>query len=1116
MPMVALGDEEEEQRVFVNNQNTRTATVTIPTSPMRRSQVRAKGGAYAELKRGAQRANTGDGCNVKVATKSSIKGSGGIRRSEVHPQLEDVYQRVMRRLQAQANYEEIGLPSLAVQFGIVDASPDERSRDRNEWDMEDNRTSERSASSGATVARGGSAKRRGPQLPRVVHSTKAEHDDDTLFLSQQPCPKTLRLVLEQVTATVAEKLRIADTGSLKNCLRFVFESRTLLDRLLKEIPTYSHFQGEGERLPTAMQLQELYQEFRRQPVVLPSATYARDTANGRVVACVGDERNGPPNAAELAGGAEGSQPPLPLPAVLQQQQQQVPKAQVSIQGASGQAQGPFAPLETTSRFGIPEPPKSVALPGGIAVPIPATYAKSTRSRQGGGGKPHQAGSSVATSFHVSPASTEASFRSRADGRGPSHDKIAETARLDDAASMGGGAASLQATHRAASERCCRATQEVAVGVLTEINNATVVSRDEHNALRAYAEKLEVEIEERKQEARELVEQLEEERAYTSQKRKVVQYLRQTLYKECSVLRSQLSAAQQKQIQYQSVIKEQQQTLSHAAYADARSGASVSAYESPRYPNSSVMRPNTYESSVTMMSLTPGLHSHRRMNPNASVFGFTRNSLHAEEHEDGNTSTVGGGAGNGAATPIQRVSVDISAINSLLDLVLLAVENDQMLPNNVSKAKNANMTIIASAMTDDPHARQLKMKNEFEERQRQMKQSYTLSRVQTSNLLAVKDQQIECLKSSSEIQFLSEYWKEKAGVLRQELRRIRNAVQEELNNLKLFVLKTMSSIANHARVVDTTLRDNHSLHNTQSTLRDIISSARTLVVPMLTTEYARGYHPWPIKLRNTMDPFAHMVQARYGEGQLLAVREEMNALSDIYVAVHQYVMRSQATPQLKRPMPGRTLQRLCALLALNRATTSDVWLQIREKYTQERELQRRIAELNMSVVMLIFRQRIMTERSADAMQEAGMDPRLIGLPAQRTINMIAEQLHKVVAERAVLRKQRQDNARDVYRIWKSKQIDIYENYPPPTVPPRLVLGESDAVREGAVMMTQFGNVRKSSESLRRSISLQGRGNAFWERMLSTSDEGRNLVELHESPPNTTLTVSETSTDTVVGP
>ncbi|RNF04548.1 hypothetical protein TraAM80_05146 [Trypanosoma rangeli] len=491
-------------------------------------------------------------------------------------------------------------------------------------------------------------------------------------------------------------------------------------------------------------------------------------------------------------------------------------------------------------------------------------------------------------------------------------------------------------------------------------------------------------------------------------------------------------------------------------------------------------------------MAPGFHSSRRFNPNVSFVSMIRGSVNAEENEDGNCSDVGGGAS--AVVQTQRLSVEIMAIKSLLDLVLLAVENDQVLPANVARCTNVDVSLLTSTMRNDQHHREEEMRKEFSERQRQAKQNYSFGRAQMAALLSMKEQQIDNMKKFSDPRFLCNFWEKRCKILRSELRHIRKAVQEDLTSLRQFVVTTMEGIIKRVYVVDSSLSENQALFATQSVLRDIISSAHSLLMPMLTTEYERGYHPWPIKLRNTIDPFARMVRARYGDSQMMLVREEMNALGSLYVAAHHYVMNHVVTPVLKRPLPGKTLRSLCALLSMNKGTSAELWMKIREKYAHELSFQRSIAQLNMSIVSLMYHQRIITERSAEAMREAGMDPQLSGIPVQRTVNVIAEKLHKVVADRAALRKRRQENARDVYRIWKKQQIDINEGYPAPTLPQRLVVAEMNMQRKDFLSTIPPMPAHMENNSEGQSVFSTKQGANFWGRMFSTTTaQGKDLAE-----------------------
>ncbi|KAH8611561.1 hypothetical protein ERJ75_000998600 [Trypanosoma vivax] len=1083
-----------DSHTFVNNQNTRVATVSLPSFSPR----------DAHLKRNNEKDECEDeegqvhSDNVYLQLK---RQQAGIGKGNVHPQLETIYNRIMRKLQRRANYDDVGAPPLATQLGVDLMSATSRGSEKVEIQSDAPACSTRSISSMAAPSESCPSPRQFPHPPLAKNiikpdSLKDENGvDDAVLLSVQPCPKTLRLVVEAITKIVTEKLRIAEIGSIKGCLCQVFECRALLDRLLKEIPNYAHFQGEGERLITPMQLQELYQEFRKRPIVMPNVCYVRDSTSGRVTTYSGD-------ACVMATTQPlpvVSDSSHPLAAQTQRQEDKVHEPTASI--------GPNAQCAPVSGTWVGSGARKSVLPNS-PITIPASYGKTTRKRREG-----NVPSYLASKKQVSPSSpkiapstaaevvAQSSVSEESAMRPTATSSVSDVEHVDDhladkepeVSSKRAQARNHPQKSRTATERCYESTQRVSVGVLTDVNSTSIVLLENHRRVVKYAESLEVQIEELKKEIKKLKEELSEEEDYTSRKRKVVQYLRETLYKECNVLRSHLSYTQQKQIHLQALAREQQmqmqQMLQHSVPPAAQQPHNVhgggerkhvlasplknSKSDTPRFP--SIHQPRGVVSESPLACGSNGNDGPRR---GQGTTTFTARSNATDDREEMDISSItptatsaisvavgGPNSSNcnashtllprssapalaAAAAACNQVTIDCTAVQSILDLVLLAVENDQTFPVSASMVKKVNLDIISNAMIDDPHANEKKLRRDFEARERQMKENYTRSRMQLANTINIKNQEIKLLKMACDTEYLEKHLRDHVEDLRTELRRTCSLVKEDLKELWRFVQTTIASIQNRARVVDTTLRDNHILYSSYSALRDIVYSASSLLLPMLTLEYTRGYHPWPLKLRNTVDPFASMLRMRYGNSHSISVREEANALSNVYVAVHQFVVHTHNVPQLRRPMVGSTLRSLCSMLVLNQATTSEVWKQVRDKYLCERQLERHISLLNFSILLLMYKQRVLTERSAAALHEAGLDMQLVGLPVQKRINALAELLQKAIGERAQVRKQRSDNARDVYRIWKTTQIDIHEGHAPPAMPARLTLANFGRDGRGA--------------------------------------------------------------------
>nr|CCC95004.1 conserved hypothetical protein [Trypanosoma congolense IL3000] len=1072
------GGASADTRVFVNNQNTRVATVTLPNVP-KRPENAGEGVTIDD----SDEEKIVESCDKNTYHKLKKLGESSPAQ-EIHPRLESVYHRVMRRLQYRANYGVPNAAPLAVRLGLVDGKG-AHTNGKSEFDQEDTGKSLSTASPPTqhVTEIQPTSKRKTPTSSvgeRLILSaaSKSEDGDEGEMLARQPCPKTLCLVVEEVTNTIMEKLKVARVGSIKSCLCQVFECRSMLDRLLKEIPSYSQFQGDGERLLTPMRLQELYQEFRNQPAVLPNACYIRDPTSGRVLACTGDVcvvGNNPavPGVSGVASTTEATeQPKVMLPDVGP------PSGTVPLAGTW---------VGSAARK-LPQSARS------SAAPLPESYGKSSRVIQktvipGGGHKPNNSNVSSGGGYgkvpSVSPRCAEADDFSWPEGVRHScnvtgDDRLSEVSPSTSMSRCQCGTkhdircpkqwtAGKQGELSEVARRHW-VTQRVSVGTVTDENSGTTVTYEKYEELLSYVESLHVEIEEKKHDIAVLQGKLDEELAYTSRKKKVVEYLRDTLYKECSALRAQLSLEQQKQLKYQAIIKERQMQLQgtpgqggvpygHAMTnthsSDRRTASSLSRWESVRPMSSGLPRSGAMESTrIPNGSTNDAPHRLKRFGSPVCKRGVI-----SEEREDALSfdeplPECGGSSGalknfcSGQSRQVSgnkvgnvargTLSVDCVAIQSLLDLVLLAVENDEVLPAGTSKARNVNLENIAKVMVADPVTADRKALKEFQLVQRKMKESYIQNRNEMVVELNDKEKELTRLRNAADKVYVEKFLKDQIRELKESYRHVRRSVTKIMDELWRYLYQAMDNVLNRATVVDSSLRDNDRLYSSYSALQDVITAASSLIGPMLTTEYAHGYHPWPLKLRNTNEPFRTMLRARYGEERLGSICEEVAAMNELYVAAHHYVTRKHAVPQLKRPAVGSALRKLCALMVLNTEASTELWQQVRDKYNREKKLQRHIALLNFSLINLMHRQRLLGERSAAALQEAGMDMKLMDLPVQRRVNKIAEEVYRITVERTAARRQRLDNARDVYRIWKATQINIYEGYGTPALPPRLTL------------------------------------------------------------------------------
>eukprot|EP00760_Papus_ankaliazontas_P040074 PhM_4_TR9839/c0_g1_i1/m.18152 len=111
------------------------------------------------------------------------------------------------------------------------------------------------------------------------------HDTDEGELPTGPIPATLRRQIDHIRSQIDNKLSMASAVPVKETMRLMFEARTMLDKLLKDIPTYREFrEGDEDVSPVFAdtgKVTELYNEFRKVPVILPRVGYHYN-AQGRV------------------------------------------------------------------------------------------------------------------------------------------------------------------------------------------------------------------------------------------------------------------------------------------------------------------------------------------------------------------------------------------------------------------------------------------------------------------------------------------------------------------------------------------------------------------------------------------------------------------------------------------------------------------------------------------------------------------------------------------------------------------------------------------------------------------------------------------------------------------
>lgn len=916
---------------------------------------------------------------------------------------------------------------------------------------------------------------------KVPTSLTAEESEK--LLSEQPCPASLRLVIEHVQKTLKHKMEVAEQGSLKDCLRFTFESRALLDRLLKEIPNYAHFKvssrgaenygaGGSVRLP----LQDLFQEFKRQPTILPKGQFVEDERTGWVRAELDTTRidalrpsnqrksgasstknNGDgllsasvtedagsgtflPSIAATGTSARDGTSPDPHKANVQSVVKQYTLKANDVLSGRGRQANEFSPISLPETYGKSARVAHTLEGDSILQPRAAEKDRQTALvsiLSTGKGEVEKGPSSVTPAGHDGDSV-------EADGKGNTAEDAHEENGSQKAKARGRDddqLSGIRDMYFNGQKARRKATQMVSVGTITEEDNSlTMVTRESYEELTQYARQLEVRLAELEREKDVLGKEVLYEVNYTKRRERILKYLRETLWRECNLLRSQLGFAEKKETYLTTIVKEQQQQIRSNAGASVtaannnnnnnrstvlsgRAKASTAGVSSDQESVTEVQRESSLANSTSRFGVYPG----------ASVIGSspgTHNSARA-----GATPPLPPLASNAA---ISGASNDITAVQSLLDLALLAVEREDSFPSSAASMKAMDKEVAEYMLVRNPEAQKEDILSSFEERERALKQSLIQLRLRSGYIISEKDKEIDRLLKLTNMDYVEESLKEGVATLRQELRKLKMYVEGELQGFMNALHSTTQSLLNRSKIMDKTIDENVQLHTTQEALKDVIDAAASLFIPMVTPEYMHGYHPWPIKLRNTVDPFAHIVQTRYGSPEVIRMRESLNLLANVYLSIHKFVSGLLVFPDYSRPSTGEPFRQLCAGLVLCPGTTTDVLYEVRRRYNTERELKKRAARVHAQLLWNIYLQKLYIDRSVGALVEAGLDPQSTMLPVADRINKLAAARSILSKDKVDIARERFDNAKEVYRIWKDKQIDVFEGHAAPMVTNRLTL------------------------------------------------------------------------------
>lgn len=1026
-------NEAGEPTVLVNNMNTRLPVVHIPQN-LRTRQSLQFGGSNWDRNAPSVPSISDPKSNRPTVAESEKESEASFspkrktileNGDELHANLEDVYKRVMRRLQREYNYDVDRVP-LETQFGIraaheqVDLSPLPTSA---EFEMDIDTQSAVSSTKFVAAPAGLELSKGKPSQNKVLTyrlekekgKPKDAADELERSLEQQPCPETLRLVLEQVTEVLVKKMEFAERGSLKDAFRFTFECKALLERVLKEIPDYSTFQGNAESLSTtekgnrAVQLQELYNKFRKQPVMMRKAEYARDASTGAVVSVLQEL---PP--ALSPHSTRKSDDPDRSPVKASFAEKSLSPKRVSSPKTTRAMTEHYSALAKDIIYGddsVDIDEREIELPRG--------YGKSARIY----GKPMDSTRIDSMMQSHSQLVNQSSFQMRSDKHVEdlSVNKLWPRTTESPMSPMNGSmfplgksASSFTVGRGNFSPHGSRAwgrknefspirsqayqAKLVSVGTITDDNSTNIVTRETHNKLLAYTKELETKVAQAERGMNEALEKVLREKNHNEFRNRVIRYLRETVFRECNLLRTQLSMAEQKE------------TMSGTARSI----------------------PNTTRKSVleTPMSSRSRVNTHMRI----------------------------------ASSDPSSPSAEVNKVQSLLDLALLAVESEGVLSRD-----EWNLEVLPGEKSLRHPMQDLdNVIAAYENRQQALKERIISMRVEHSFVLAEKETEIAALRRLNNLSFVRATLLSYVKEVKQDVLRTKNMFMGLLEDFQVALTESFDSLHSRISLSKTEVQDYENLKHSHEALVHLVHSAHNLFLPMLTNEYSHGYHPWPTKLRNTINPLAQVLQTTFGENEVTNLRKSLTLFSDLYIAIHQFVVSTVVVPNISHPVSGKALQQLCSGMVLSPLASIDLVYNIRLRYDKEIHLRKQIAKLNFKILWIGYYQVMLTERCVASLLEGQMDPHSCPLPVSRRVNKMAETRTLLSRDRASLQKERNDNVKELYRMWRDRQIDIFEGYATPRIQNRIAVLNTAQISETRY---QFSAVRTQASGSKLKIGFK---------------------------------------------
>lgn len=420
----------------------------------------------------------------------------------------------------------------------------------------------------------------------------------------------------------------------------------------------------------------------------------------------------------------------------------------------------------------------------------------------------------------------------------------------------------------------------------------------------------------------------------------------------------------------------------------------------------------------------------------------RNQLNALQMRTANTKA-----------DITEIGIDHTRLHSLLDTVMLAVEKDRVMvgPDGDKLALNDDDKLKRAKVMADDKCNRLR---------RQLVETKQKCELQIQR----KSRELRNLKLASDVGKLKTVMVDLVGGLKMDLQGMRHDVKSALTTMKTTMFNMSTEIEYHARKASAEVSTFRHARASQRAVQDALGAMDDLLTPVMKPEFATGSHPWGYSRHP--DPMTSYITQAHGEEIAEACATELRCIQKHFYALQRFSLYVHAQPDRNRHAFGRPLQLLIYRMLASPQCTPDRAGPLRTALEKDFMCAGQRARVNLSYKYFTYRKNIHEQRARAALEAGGYDPEATPIPRSPALREIVIRLDDCRAKKKAVEANRSENARAVYTMWRSWNIDIFDGKRAP------ITKDPDSVWAPAPPMSKAKRNRKTG-GVSKAMSMSGK-------------------------------------------